>query len=89
MNISTTDLARGREIAGRLLDALGIEAYLYELEPGKSVCQMRVECAVPDGWKRCTWDVSTDELLASNEDAGLRERLLKNWSDRLDGCKRR
>lgn len=89
MNISTTDLVRGRVITGRLLDALGIEAYLYELEPGDSVCEVRVECAVADGWKRCTWPVATDELLASNEDPQLRERLLRHWADRLDGCKRR
>jgi hypothetical protein len=88
MNISTTDLARGRVIAGRLLDALGIEAYLYELEPGDTVCELRVECAVADGWKRCAWPVSTQELLASNDDASLRERLLKSWADRLNGCKR-
>lgn len=89
MNLTTSDLARGREIVGRLLDALGIEAYLYELEPGDGVWELRVECAVPEGWKRCAWNVSAAEVLASHEDPFLRERLLQVWSEQLAACKRR
>jgi hypothetical protein len=89
MSISSADIAKGREIVGRLLDALGIEAYLYELEPGDGVWELRVECAVPEGWKRCSWEVPAAELLASHGDPVLRERLLQHWSEQLGACKRR
>lgn len=89
MTLSAADLARGRDIVGRLLDALGLEAYLYELGPGDGVWELRVECAVPEGWTRCAWNVSAAEVLASHADPFLRERLLQVWSEQLAACKRR
>jgi hypothetical protein len=76
MTVSTAELARAREAAERLLESAGLEAYLYEVEPGDNgAWTIILECATDEGWQRASWSVDKRELLRSTEDETLRERL--------------
>lgn len=86
MPLASMDLIRAREAARQLLEQLGLETYLFELEPGQERWRLLVECEVGDGWRTTALDVSREELLASAADAAIFTRLLETWRARLDDC---
>lgn len=89
MTIGMNDLAQARETVGGLLEALGLEAYLFEVEPREGNWELRIECACEDGWEATTIPISGRELADCRDDPASRERLLNEWHQRLAACKRR
>ena len=88
MNVSTNELSRARNAADRLLEALGLEAYLYEVEPGENDrWTLILECATGDGWQRLSWGVDKSELLRSMDEDPVRERLAAALSQRVAACR--
>lgn len=84
MNVSTSDLTRARNAAERLLESLGLEAYLYEVEPGENdAWTLVLECATGDGWQRLSCAVDKGELLRSLDEEAVRERLSAELSRRV------
>lgn len=83
MPLSTTELASARQAVGALLEQLGLEAYLFELEPAADQWQLRLECAVAEGWQTLAWPVDKAVLL----DPARREALLPEWRGKLAACK--
>ena len=88
MSISTQELAQARELVGQLLEALGLDAYLFEVEPGESRWDVRVECAVQGGWTTCELQVEKRQLLDGVGDAAVRQALLDDWRRALSDCLR-
>lgn len=88
MEISTRALAEAKEAAASILQQLGIEAYLFGVEPRAGPWEVRVECACAGGWETTTLSVARQRLLASREDGRERALLLEEWRARLAGCKR-
>lgn len=91
MTISITELARAREASAALLDELGLDAYLFEVEPRDELWELKVECAVTaeGAWESITLPVAKEMLLASQDDASIRQRILAEWRGRLIACKLR
>ncbi len=87
MPLSTVELTQARQAVAALLEQLGLEAYLFEVEPRDGQWEIRLECAVQDGWQALAWPVEKTALLASGQDAALRETLLRDWRHRLASCK--
>lgn len=85
---SGADLARATEAAGALLTALGLEAYLFAIEPRDGEWELKLECAVKEGWQMVTLPVDIELLLASRTDNGVRARLLRSWGARITACLR-
>jgi len=84
MNVSTSELTRARNAAERLLESLGLDAYLYEVEPGENdAWTLILECATGDGWQRLSWAVDKSELLRSLDENPVRERLAEALSRRV------
>lgn len=83
MDLSTQELVKAKEAVAALLEALRIDAYLFDVEPGDP-CRVRIECAVPDGWQTIDLTVESERLLA-----GPREALLQEWRPRLAACRTR
>lgn len=85
---SITELARAREATAELLDALGLEAYLFEVESGDGEWQVKIDCAL-DGeeWQSITLPAPKEMLLTSAREAAVRERILDDWKRRLAACK--
>lgn len=90
MSVSTRDLTQARAAAEVLLESLGLEAYLYEVEPeGEDHWTIILECATGDGWQRLTWRVDKSELLRSIHDEGVQARLARDLSRRVSACRMR
>jgi hypothetical protein len=83
------DIAQTRVVVERVLDELGLAAFLFTLEPKESGWQLPVECAGDGGWQTVTLPVDADELRASVHDPAARDRLRAAWTKRLSGCARR
>jgi len=81
------ELAQAKEAAAALLGQLGLEAFLFEVEPQDELWQVKVECAIENGWQTSTLPIAKALLLASQDDAGAREQLLSEWRERLAACK--
>jgi hypothetical protein len=73
------DIRSARLAVERVLDEIGLDAYLYTVEPKESGWSLHVECAAEDGWKQVTMPVDRDELRASLHDAHVRGRLRRAW----------
>lgn len=88
MNLSARELAQVREVVGRVLEELGLEAYLFEIEPHEGQWDIRVECAVDDGWETCRLSADKEYLLRGTDDAVVHEVLVDNWREALSACRR-
>jgi hypothetical protein len=86
---TTADIAQTRAVVERVLDELGLAAFLFTLEPKESGWQLTVECAGDGGWQTVTLPVDAGELRASVHDPAARDRLRAAWTKRLSGCARR
>jgi hypothetical protein len=91
MTLSIAELARARETTAELLDEMGLDAYLFEVEPRDEQWELKVECAVEEegAWESFALSVPKEILLASRDDALIRQRLLAEWRGRLSACKLR
>jgi hypothetical protein len=87
MRVSLLELSRAKDAAGALLEQLGLEAYLFEVEPRDGDWLVRVECAIDEGWQTTSLAVDRGRLLTSPQDGGARAALLREWRARLVACK--
>lgn len=87
MPLSSADLIQAREAAAELLEELRLDAYLFEIEPRNGQWELRVECAIEEGWETMTLSVPKSLLLAGRDDRAARRRLLTDWRERLAACK--
>lgn len=86
MQVTTAELVLARQAASALLDALGLDAYLFEVEPQDGPWEMRIECPVREGWQALQFAVDKDRLLASQTDDRARDELMAEWRQRLASC---
>lgn len=87
MTVSTVELAKGRDTVASLLDELGIEAYLFEVEPRTAATwDLQLECAIENGWERVVVPVARDQLLRCLDDAQTRREVLEQLRARLEAC---
>ena len=87
MTLSITEIARAKDTVSRLLERLGLEAYLFEVEPRPGQWEVRVECATETGWGSVVIEIEKQRLLASLEHGREQERLLEEWRKKLADCK--
>jgi hypothetical protein len=88
MHQTSADIAQTRAMVERLLEGLGLAAFLFTLEPKESGWQLTVECASEGGWQTVMLPAEAGELRASVHDPTARDRLRAAWSERLSGCAR-
>jgi hypothetical protein len=80
VQLSTVDLAFAREASADLLASLGLETFVFDLEPGEERWHLKVDCAVDDGWQSVTVPVQKAMLLAARQDPEVRAQLLATWA---------
>ncbi|MEX1034251.1 MAG: hypothetical protein WDZ30_12880 [Cellvibrionaceae bacterium] len=88
MPLSAHELIDAREITAELLDELGLDAYLFEVEPRDGLWEVRIECAESGGWQTLSLDVEREQLLAVRASNTERDAVLSNWRTRLSDCRR-
>jgi hypothetical protein len=86
MALSADDLMQAKDAVGRLLEQLGLRAYLFEVEPSGEVWQVRIECATRDGWQTLRMEVDAPRLRDCAADAAVRSEVLRQWRERLAAC---
>jgi len=86
MHQPAADIAETRAVVERMLEGLGLAAFLFTLEPKESGWQLTVECAADAGWQTVMLPIDADELRASVHDPAARDRLRAAWGERLSGC---
>lgn len=82
------DPAALRTAIQRILDDLGLRAFLFTHETKDDGSLLRVECAINGDWQTVTFPVDDAELAASLHDAAVRQRLRAAWGQRLRDCAR-
>lgn len=87
MNISTQALTQAKEATAGLLEQLGLEAYLFEVEPREGPWEIHVDCALADGWQSLTLPVDVARLLGTRSDETLRSQVLNDWRERFAACR--
>lgn len=84
MAANTEQLIEARERINGVLEQLGVDAYLFEVEPRGDGWELKVECAIDEGWG--SFSVALSELLLS--DAAARAVLLEQCQRALASCRR-
>jgi len=89
MDPTAPDIRSAREAAERVLDELGLDAFVYTVEAKEGGWELRVDCATDEGWQTVELPVEPAELAASLADARRREALSARWGTHLRACVRR
>jgi hypothetical protein len=84
MRLSSKKLINAKEATRNLLEAMGLDAYLYEVEPRENPWLVRVDCAVEGGWQSISIDVEVEDLIKSRKDKELFGQLLEQWGKHFD-----
>lgn len=77
-----------RDAVGMLLEHLGLEAYLFGVEPRNGGWEVRLEYAVETGWATRVLEIDNATLVLSLTDQAARSKLLRAWSLAVRNAKR-
>lgn len=80
------DIRSARSAVERVLEELGVRAYVYTVEQKEAGWVLSVECATDGGWQRVELAVDPAELRASLSDPAARARLRSDWAPHLRAC---
>lgn len=89
MPFSIEELASAREVVAVLLDELGLEAYLFDVEPGEHDWVVEIECATDAAWQRVSLPLDRETLRQCGQPGSARQRILRQWAARLEACRTR
>ena len=84
---SEAELAPANTAVGTLLEAMGLAAHLYAVEPREGRWAVIVECATESGWQRAELLAGPALLDAIHGDIEARAALLAEWRTHLAACK--
>ena len=87
MELSANELAQMRETVTALLDELQLEAYLFEIEPQEGQWEIKLECAIDEGWETFRLTAEKEYLLRGSDDAVAHAVMLDNWREALSTCR--
>ena len=88
MPLSTAEFANARETVTRILEELRLDAYLFEVEPSEEELEIKIECAVKEGWETVKLPVAKGLLLRSFDDPDAHRKLVDEWRNALSDCRK-
>lgn len=80
------EIRSARSAVERVLDDLGVRAYVFTVEQKDAGWVLSVECATDGGWQRVALAVDPAELSASLRDPAVRAKLCSEWAPHLRAC---
>jgi len=80
------EIRSARRAVGRVLDELGVRAYLFTVEQKEAGWVLSIECATDGEWQSVSLPVDPAELSASLRDLAVRAKLRADWAPRLRAC---
>jgi hypothetical protein len=88
MAMTSSDLIQARLLISDILDALEIDAYLFEIEPRDGQWELKVECAVEEGWGSYRVALDEAELHAGFSGEAARKELQEQCRKSLSACRK-
>jgi hypothetical protein len=82
----TTDTLAIRAAIQGILDELDLQAFVFTYEAKDGHPAVHVECATNGVWQTVSLPADPHALLASANDAKVRERVREAWRQRLGAC---
>jgi hypothetical protein len=89
MTPSAPEIRNAREAVERILDELGMSAFVYTVEPKERGWVLSIDCAADGGWQTVALPVNPAELGASLDAAAVRDKLRAEWEPHLRACIKR
>ncbi len=87
MPIASAELIRARETTTRVLEELGLESYVFQIEPGEGGWELKMECSMVGGWGTLSLPIDKESLLAGSHDEAAYRRLREGLRRRLAECR--
>ena len=82
--ITTRNLAQAKDAAGSLLEQIGLQTYVFEVEPHETGdWHLRIDCAADDGWRSLVIPINVERLLASSANSLIRTEILHDWTNAI------
>ena len=92
MTLSAEELLSARESANAILEELGLDTYIFEVElQDDAHYELKVECACESdgGWASISFTIPREKMLAGFVDAEIKRYLFEYWDKKLLACKRK
>ena len=80
------DIRDARSAVERVIEELGVRAFVFTVEQREGGWVLSVECATDGGWQALSWRVDPAELSASLRDPAVRAKLRADWAPHLRAC---
>ena len=78
-NWTISEIDNARKAVATLLEALELEAFLFEVEPVGDQWEVKLEWATEQVWTTVNLAASHNDLLQSLDDVAVRNMLLSEW----------
>ncbi len=88
MAMTSSDLIQARILIGGILDELALDAYLFEIEPREDYWELKVECAVEEGWGNYRIALDEQQLHAGFNGESERKALQEQCRQSLASCRK-
>ena len=88
MAMTSSDLIQARLLISDILDELALDAYLFEIEPRNSHWELKVECAVEEGWGSYRLALEERQLHAGFNGETARNTLREQCRQGLKSCRK-
>ncbi len=92
MKFTTEELVKAREAANAILEELGLDAYIFGVEPhddGHYALKVECACETDGGWASITLTVPKKKMLTGFDDPTVKSHLFEYWNKKLAACKRK
>lgn len=87
VTFSIEELAQVRNNLDKIFEELGLDAYVYEVEPHEGLWQLTIECATEDGWERVQFGAKEEYFLRGVDDTIIHDTLIDGLKGALAGCR--
>lgn len=87
MATTSSDFIQARLLIDGILEELGIDAYLFEIEPHDGQWELKVECAVEEGWGSYHVTLDDAQVQAGFNGDAARNELKQCCSESLKACR--
>jgi hypothetical protein len=80
------DIRSAREAVERVLEGLGMRAFVYTVERKEERWVLSIDCATEGGWQTVALTVDPAELARSLRDPAVLAKLRADWEPHLRAC---
>lgn len=87
MATTSSDFIQARLLIDGILDELELDAYLFEIEPHDGQWELKVECAVDEGWGSYSVTLDEAQVYAGFDQEAARHELKQQCRQSLAACR--